>query len=65
MSCQHCVNAVQKALEALPGVESAAVDLHMGRATVRGNGITRDGLVKAVEDEGYTAQVEEAVEGKS
>ncbi|MEZ6854525.1 heavy-metal-associated domain-containing protein [Halodesulfovibrio aestuarii] len=31
MSCQHCVNAVTKALEAIDGVSDVAVDLLSGK----------------------------------
>ncbi|MFT3952608.1 MAG: cation transporter [Oscillospiraceae bacterium] len=34
MSCGNCVKAVKTAVEALAGVESAAVDLESGLATV-------------------------------
>ena len=30
MTCNHCVNAVRKALQAVPGVAEAAVDLEEG-----------------------------------
>ena len=33
MSCQHCVQAVKKAVDALSGVESSAVEV--GSATVK------------------------------
>lgn len=55
MTCGHCVAAVTKALEAVPGVESADVVLDGGRATVLHEGIP-GALVAAVEDEGYTAR---------
>jgi len=54
MTCGHCVTAVRKALEAVPGVESADVNLAEGRATVEGNA-NLETLVEAVEEEGYTA----------
>ena len=34
MTCDHCVGTVRKALEAVPGVSSATVDLKGGRAEV-------------------------------
>lgn len=52
MSCQHCVASVTKALQAVPGVESAQVSLDEARATVRGNA-ARQELVDAVERAGY------------
>ena len=55
MTCGHCVAGVKKALEALPGVESADVSLAEGRAVVRGTAPVAE-LVAAVEEEGYTAK---------
>ena len=54
MTCGHCTAAVKKALERVPGVEGAEVDLAAGRARVAG---TADEalLVAAVQDEGYQA----------
>ena len=54
MTCSHCVAAVEKALEAVPGVESADVLLEAGRATVLHEGAP-GALVAAVEGEGYEA----------
>ncbi|MGB3542251.1 heavy-metal-associated domain-containing protein [Rubrivirga sp.] len=53
MSCDHCVSAVQSALE---GVSGAAVQtVEIGRATVdAGPEATRELLVAAVEDAGFT-----------
>jgi copper chaperone CopZ len=53
MSCSHCSAAVEKALNALPGV-SAAVDLSAGTATVVVSGdISDEALTRAVEEEDY------------
>lgn len=54
MTCGHCSAAVKRALEAVPGVESASVDLEAGSATVAGSAPV-DALLKAVADEGYSA----------
>ena len=54
MTCSHCSAAVKSALEAVPGVESATVDLDAGSAAVEGAAPLAD-LVKAVADEGYSA----------
>ena len=54
MTCGHCVAGVKKALEAVPGVESAEVSLAEGRATVRGTAPVPE-LIAAVEEEGYAA----------
>ncbi len=56
MMCPHCVARVKKALEAVPGVESAEVDLEREAARVKcGAGTSRETLVKAVADAGYEA----------
>lgn len=54
MTCQHCVGAVTKALEKVPGVERAEVSLEAGEATVSGTADVA-ALIAAVEEEGYTA----------
>ena len=56
MSCQHCVGAVTKALQAVPGVERAEVDLGAGSARVRGSAAPQT-LVDAVVGAGYEARV--------
>ncbi len=57
MTCQHCVRAVQDALERQNGVERAKVDLQAGRAVVDydANLASPGALAMAVMDEGYTA----------
>lgn len=52
MSCQHCVGAVTRALEAVPGVTDVEVDLASGLVRVQGEAdpVT---LSKAVQDAGY------------
>ncbi|SCM81188.1 Copper chaperone CopZ [uncultured Sporomusa sp.] len=52
MSCGHCKMSVEKALQAIPGVVSASVDLEKKEALVTGTA-ARDALVKAVEDVGF------------
>lgn len=52
MTCTHCVDAVRQALEAVPGVESAAVSLEDGQVRVIGDA-DDDALVAAVIEEGY------------
>lgn len=54
MSCNHCVAAVKGALEKVPGVERALVDLGTGTAKVFGDADAA-ALVAAVADEGYRA----------
>ena len=56
MTCGHCQSAVQRALESVPGVEKAEVNLQDGLATVHGTpDPTR--LVEVVAEEGYRAEV--------
>lgn len=57
MSCNHCRMAVEKALCALPGVESAQVDLEKKTAMVRGSGIVDAELKKAVTEAGYEVKI--------
>ncbi len=55
MTCDHCVGTVRRALEAVPGVSSATVDLLAGRADVAFLGATVEParLRAAVEAAGY------------
>ena len=54
MSCAHCVASVEKALQSVPGVQAAQVELESGRATVQGNA-EQAAMLAAVAEEGYTA----------
>ena len=56
MTCDHCVGTVRRALEAVPGVRSADVDLPGGRAevTIDPERVDRAGLKPAVEAAGYS-----------
>lgn len=56
MTCMHCVGAVTKALENVPGVEKAEVSLQPGQAKVTGN-VETASLLEAVKEEGYEAQL--------
>jgi copper chaperone CopZ len=56
MGCEGCVAAVEKALRAVPGVRTVAVDLAAGRATVEHEGADEAALVRAVEKAGYDAR---------
>ncbi len=55
MSCASCVSRVQKALQAVPGVVQARVNLAERTALVMGNASAGD-LVQAVEKAGYGAE---------
>ena len=54
MMCQHCVKHVQEALNAVPGVKSAAVSLENNNAVVTAeDSVTDEALAKAVADADY------------
>lgn len=55
MTCNHCKMHVEKALLGVNGVEGAQVDLAKGEAVVSGEA-SREDLVKAVVEAGYSAQ---------
>ncbi|KJR47989.1 Heavy metal binding protein [Desulfosporosinus sp. I2] len=55
MTCNHCKMRVEKALQALSGVESVKVDLAAKEAVVTGE-TERASLVKAIVDAGYSAE---------
>jgi copper chaperone CopZ len=57
MGCDGCVKSVKAALEGQPGVAGAKVDLESETAVVEymPTVVTRQDLVKAVEEAGYTA----------
>jgi len=69
MSCASCVGRVEKALLAVPGVQSASVNLATERAEVKiSDPSVRGELAAAVEAAGYTvpsAAVELSVDGMS
>ncbi|TBH20511.1 CopZ family metallochaperone [Thermus thermamylovorans] len=54
MTCNHCVMAVKKALQRVPGVEKAEVSLERAEALVEGQA-DLEALLRAVEEEGYRA----------
>ena len=53
MSCAHCKARVEKALAAIPGVESVSVDLDSKKATVNGKDLDLKALAHAVTEAGY------------
>ena len=54
MMCEHCEARVKKALEALPGVESAVADHNGGTAVVTLNAdVSGETLAEAVEAQDY------------
>lgn len=57
MTCDHCVNAVTGALQEVPGVKTAKVDLDSKSASVEAEQVDVAALIAAVEEEGYEAAV--------
>ncbi len=57
MTCDHCVQAVTKAVRATPGAADAQVevDLAQGLVTVEGGSPDRGAVVSAIADAGYEA----------
>ncbi len=53
MSCGHCVQAVRKALEAVPGVSVNSVTIGAADVTFDDSTTTPAEIQQAVEDEGY------------
>lgn len=55
MSCQHCVQAIKKAVSALRGVSSVEVSLEQKTVTVEFDpaSIGLPAIQKAIEEEGY------------
>lgn len=54
MSCQHCEQTVEEALEAISGVTSVTADREDGSVTIEGSAET-EVLLEAVENAGYNA----------
>jgi copper chaperone len=59
MTCNHCVQAVEKALRNQNGVRNATVHLDSGTAEVQyeEKEVAPEQLVAAVEEEGYAAAI--------
>lgn len=54
VSCQHCVMRVKKAIDLLPGVSEANVDIGTARIRYDELKIREKALREAVEEAGYT-----------
>lgn len=54
MSCGHCEQTVEDAVEALAGVEAAEADKETAQVSVDGD-VSTERLIAAVEDAGYDA----------
>ena len=57
MTCGHCKDAVEKALQNVTGVNATQVDLASGKVRVEGELVNTDALIAAVIEEGYGAQL--------
>ncbi|MEI8305953.1 MAG: heavy-metal-associated domain-containing protein [Chloroflexales bacterium] len=54
VSCQHCVNAVNKEVSALSGVQKVAVDLATKVVTVEhGDQVAPAAIIAAIQEAGY------------
>ncbi|MGJ9419069.1 heavy metal translocating P-type ATPase [Massilia sp. CMS3.1] len=62
MTCASCVGRVERALQGVPGVVQATVNLATERATVRGVAAL-DALLAAIDKAGYEARLLDAVAG--
>ena len=58
MRCTHCTNAVLRALQESPGVHEAHVDLDKKQATVTGDKLDGETIIKKIVDLGYVASLE-------
>lgn len=55
MSCNHCVMAVEKALNGIGGVTGVKVDLNKGEVSFEEQGtVAMDAVKQAIEKAGYT-----------
>ena len=54
MSCGHCEQTVEEAIEVLAGVEKAEADRNAEQVSVDGD-VSTEQLIAAVEDAGYDA----------
>ncbi len=53
VKCNGCVNAIQKNLKALAGVESVEVTIQGGQVSVRGNDLSQEVLSARLAELGY------------
>ena len=67
MTCSSCSAHVEKAVKKLEGIQEVNVNLLSNNMTVRYNEdiIKNDEIIKAVKEEGYGANVSEAVKSKT
>ena len=55
MTCGHCAQTVTKAVEGVPSVERALVDLNAGQVAIEG-GADESAIRQAIEDAGYEVE---------
>ncbi len=55
MTCQHCVKAVTKAIQAQDAAATVTVDLPQGTVLVQ-TSLSREATIQAISDEGYDVQ---------
>lgn len=55
MSCEHCVKAITRAVEALPGIREVAVDLEAGTVAVEHDSVQSplEKIMFEIEEQGY------------
>jgi copper chaperone len=53
MSCQHCVNRVRKAVEALEGIRHLDVTIGLVKVTFDENKVSKNAIEKAIAEAGY------------
>ncbi len=53
MTCQHCVMRVKKALEQMPGVSEAEVNIGSAKVTYDESKVKKEDVERAVENAGY------------
>ena len=63
MTCAGCAASIQHALESRTDVTSASVSFAAGMATVQGDGLNADSLLKTIASRGFAATVMKTSEG--
>ncbi len=56
MTCQHCVAAITRAIQAVDGEARVEVDLALGQVRVA-TGLAQSELLRVIEEQGYSAAV--------
>ncbi len=62
MTCASCSARVERAIRKVSGVQTVSVNLATERATIEGDALNRDQLIKAIEDAGYEVPASPAPE---